>query len=113
LKPLPTIAEFSLVWTTLWILMRCIGHPTVANQTFLASDDEDLSTAELLMQLGLAMDVKSPPFHLPCGLLKLGAKVLSKDDVYQRLCGSLQVDIQKTKQLFEWEPAISVDEGFR
>jgi nucleoside-diphosphate-sugar epimerase len=95
------------------LLMRCIDHPAAANQTFLVSDDEDLSTAELLMRLGLALDMKSRIFHLPRGLLKLGATVLSKDDVYQRLCGSLQVDIQKTKQLLEWEPATSVDEGFR
>jgi nucleoside-diphosphate-sugar epimerase len=93
--------------------MRCIDHPTAANQTFLVSDDEDLSTAELIMRLGLAMDVKSRIFHIPRSLLKHGVTVISKDDVYQRLYGSLQVDIQKTNQLLELEPTISVDEGFR
>jgi len=95
------------------LLERCIDHPEAANQTFMASDGEDLSTAELLLRMGRAMNVKSRLFYLPSSLLWLGAKVSGKDDVFQRLCGSLQVDIKKTKQLLEWEPAISVDEGFR
>jgi nucleoside-diphosphate-sugar epimerase len=95
------------------LLERCIDHPAAANQTFMASDGEDLSTAELLLRMGRAMNVQSRLFYLPSGLMRLGAKVSGKDDVFQRLCGSLQVDIKKTKQLLEWEPAISVDEGFR
>jgi len=46
-------------------------------------------------------------------LLKLGATVLSKPTIYQRLCGSLQLDISKTRQLLGWTPPVSVDEGLR
>jgi UDP-glucose 4-epimerase len=31
----------------------------------------------------------------------------------QRLCGSLQVDIKKTKELLGWSPPINVEEGLR
>jgi len=37
------------------------------------------------------------------------AQLLGKKALSQRLCGSLQVDIGKTKALLEWTPAISVD----
>ena len=37
----------------------------------------------------------------------------SKQDVAQRLCGSLQVDIEKTRRLLGWTPPISLDEGLR
>jgi nucleoside-diphosphate-sugar epimerase len=94
------------------LMERCIDHPAAANQTFLASDGEDLSTAGLLSRLARAMNVKSQFFYMPNSLLRLGATVLGKDDVYQRLCGSLQVDIEKTKQLLDWSPPVSVDEGF-
>ena len=30
-----------------------------------------------------------------------------------RLCGNLQVDIRKTKQLLGWTPPVSVDEALR
>lgn len=32
---------------------------------------------------------------------------------YQRLCDSLQVDVSKTRQLLNWSPPLSVDEGLQ
>jgi hypothetical protein len=44
-------------------------------------------------------------------LLKLVAKLLGKKTVYQRLCGSLQIDMTKTQQLLNWRPPLSVQKG--
>jgi UDP-glucose 4-epimerase len=33
--------------------------------------------------------------------------------VAQRLCCSLQVDIEKTRRLMDWTPPISLDEGLK
>jgi len=95
------------------LIVTCLHHPAAANQTFLVSDGEDISTAELLNRMGAAMGHPARLFYLPPALLKLGATVLNKSGVYQRLCGSLQLDIAKTKQLLEWIPPVSVDEGLR
>jgi nucleoside-diphosphate-sugar epimerase len=94
-------------------LERCIYHPGAANRTFLVSDGQDLSTAELLTRLAIAMGAKSRLFRLPDGFLRFGLQIMGKGDVYRRLCGSLQVDIQKTKYMLDWYPPISVDEGMR
>jgi hypothetical protein len=45
--------------------------------------------------------------------LKLAAAMVGKPDVAQRLCGSLQVDIEKTRRLLGWTPPLSLDEGLR
>ncbi|MCG9095339.1 UDP-glucose 4-epimerase family protein [Laribacter hongkongensis] len=95
------------------LIVTCLNHPAAANQTFLVSDDEDLSTADLLKRMGAAMEHPARLFHLPPALLKLGATVLNKPGIYQRLCGSLQLDITKTRQLLGWTPPVSVDEGLR
>lgn len=95
------------------LIMTCLHHPAAANQTFLVSDGEDLSTAELLNRIGTAMGHPARLFYLPPALLKLGATVLNKSGAYHRLCGSLQLDIAKTRQLLEWIPPVSVDEGLR
>ena len=50
---------------------------------------------------------------LPAQLLTLGASLLGKRALAQRLCGSLQVDISKTRDVLGWTPPISVDEGLR
>ncbi len=95
------------------LIVTCLNHPAAANQTFLVSDGEDLSTADLLKRMGAALGCSARLFHLPPGLLKLGAALLRKPGIYQRLCGSLQLDIAKTCQLLGWSPLISVDEGLR
>jgi nucleoside-diphosphate-sugar epimerase len=95
------------------LIVTCLNHPAAANQTFLVSDGEDLSTAQLLKRMGAAMGHPARLFYLPPALLKLGAAVLNKPGIYQRLCGSLQLDITKTRQLLGWTPPVSVDEGLR
>jgi nucleoside-diphosphate-sugar epimerase len=95
------------------MISTCISHPAAANQTFLVSDDEDLSTARLLDCMALALGRQSKLIAVPADLVTLGAKLIGRPDISQRLCGSLQVDIKKTKILLSWSPPIEVDEGLR
>ncbi len=95
------------------LIVTCLQHPAAANQTFLVSDGEDLSTVQLLKRMGVAMGHPAHLFYLPPALLKLGEAVLNKPGTYQRLYGSLQLDIAKTRQLLGWIPPVSLDEGLR
>jgi nucleoside-diphosphate-sugar epimerase len=95
------------------LIMTCLNHPAAANQTFLVSDGEDLSTAQLLKRMGAAMGKLARLFYVKPALLKLGATVLNKPAIYQRLCGSLQLDIAKTRKMLDWTPPVSVNEGLR
>lgn len=93
------------------LVMTCIAHPAAANETFLVSDGEDLSTSDLLHRLGLALGRPSWLIPVPVGLVQLGAGLVGKKALAQRLCGSLQVDITKTRSLLGWTPVTSVDEA--
>ena len=95
------------------LIITCIFHPAAANHTFLVSDGEDVSTTELLRRMGKAMGCPVRLVPLPASMLKLAAAVVGKGDVAQRLCGSLQVDIEKTCRLLDWHPPVSLDEGLR
>lgn len=95
------------------LIMVCLSHPAAANHTFLVSDREDLSTAELLKRMGAAIGHPARLFYVPPWMLKLGSQVVKKPGIYQRLCGSLQLDITKTRQLLGWTPPVSVQEGLR
>ena len=50
-------------------------------------------------------------FPFPPGLLYSGAKRLGRETMIDRLCGSLQVDIGKARQVLGWTAPVSVEEG--
>ncbi|KMQ80370.1 UDP-glucose 4-epimerase [Candidatus Burkholderia pumila] len=95
------------------LIVACLRHPAAANQTFLVSDGEDLSTTELLRRMGRVLDRPARLLPLPASLIGLAASVLGKPAIAQRLCGSLQLDISKTTELLDWNPPLSVEEGLR
>jgi nucleoside-diphosphate-sugar epimerase len=95
------------------LIVTCIDHPAAANQTFLVSDAEDLSTAALLRRMGQALGRPARLLPVPVGVLRLAATLLGRPGIAQRLCGSLEVDIDKTRHLLGWSPPLSVDEGLR
>jgi nucleoside-diphosphate-sugar epimerase len=95
------------------LIVRCVVSASAANQTFLVSDGESLSTAALLRRMGEALGRPARLVPVPVPLLQMGASLLGKRDMAQRLCGSLEVHIGKTKELLGWTPPISVDEGLR
>ena len=95
------------------IIVTCIDHPAAANQTFLVSDGEDLSTTELIRHLARAMGRPARLIPVPASVLMAGATLLGKREVAARLCGSLQVDITKARELLGWLPPITMDEGLR
>ncbi len=94
-------------------ILTCIEHPKAANQTFLVSDDEDLSTAELLRRVAKSVNRPTRLFRLPGKFLFFAASLLRRGALAQRLLGSLQVDASKNYLLLGWRPPVSVDEGLR
>ena len=95
------------------LIVTCIDHPAAANQTFLASDGEDVSTSELLRRMAKALGRPARLLPVPGWLLQTAARLLGKGDVAQRLCGSLQVDISKTRNLLGWTPPVTFDEALQ
>jgi nucleoside-diphosphate-sugar epimerase len=95
------------------LVVTCIDHPGASNETFLVSDGEDLSTTELLGRMARALGKPSRLLPVPIGLLQTGARLLGKSDIAQRILGSLQVDISKTKKVLGWMPPVGVNEAMR
>ena len=94
-------------------IVTCISHPKAANQTFLVSDGQDLSTTELVRDMAQAGGFPARLLPVPVWVLHAGALLLGKSDAVQRLCGNLQVDISKARSLLGWVPPVSVEEGLR
>jgi UDP-glucose 4-epimerase len=94
-------------------IITCISHPKAANQTFLISDGQDLSTAELVQGLAQAAGVPARLLPVPMWALEWAGRLVGKGDAVQRLCGNLQIDSSKANNLLGWKPKIPVQEGLR
>jgi UDP-glucose 4-epimerase len=94
-------------------IITCTTHPLAANQTFLVSDGEDVSTNQLVRGMAKAAGVPARLLPVPVPLLRAAAAALGKRDAIDRLCGNLQLDITKARTLLGWVPPVSVEEGLR
>lgn len=95
------------------LIITCIEHPAAANQTFLVSDGQDLSTTQLLRCLTTALGKKNRLLPVPQQLLILAATIVKREAVAQRICGTLQVDIEKNHELLGWRPPVNMDTALR
>ncbi|SEL28559.1 UDP-glucose 4-epimerase [Atopomonas hussainii] len=93
------------------LLVHCLQHPQAANQRFMVSDGADLSTAELLRKLAHSLGAPSRLVPVPSRWLAAVAALLGAASIAQRLCGSLQVDIEKTRQRLQWSPPLSTEQA--
>jgi nucleoside-diphosphate-sugar epimerase len=92
-------------------LILCTHHPKAANQTFLLSDGEDVSTTQLLQQLAKAQGAPSRLLPVPAKLLGGAMRLSGKADMAQRLLGNLQVDSTKARDLLGWTPPFGFEAG--
>ncbi|MDP2071944.1 SDR family oxidoreductase [Methylotenera sp.] len=105
--------SFVYVENLVSLILRCIDHPAAVNQVFLVSDGCDLSTTELLRGCAVALGVKARLLPVPKSLIEVGAALLGKRNVAQRLCGNLQLDITKARTLLGWTPPYTIGQGLR
>jgi len=94
-------------------LIHGIDHPKAANEVFLISDGEDVSTTELLQRVAKAFGKRCLLIPVPVWLMTLAAKLIGKENMANRLFSSLQVDNSKACDLLGWKPVISMDEQLK
>lgn len=91
------------------LIVTCVSHPAAGNQTFMVSDDADVSTPELLSAMTRAHGKKPRLLPFPPALMFTAASLLGKRTIADRLLGSLQVDITHTKDVLGWTPPVKLE----
>ena len=86
------------------LIAVCTQHPGAADQAFLVSDGQDVSTPELLNCMGHALGKPARLVALPPAWLHLIGRLSGREAQIDRLTGSLQVDIGHTTEVLGWKP---------
>ena len=92
-------------------IQAVLENAAPASATYLLSDGDDLSTADLVRRLRLSLNRSAPDLPIPAGILNALAALAGKRAAADRLCGSLQIDSSRFRRTFDWTPPFSVDQG--
>jgi nucleoside-diphosphate-sugar epimerase len=87
--------------------------PAAAGKTYLLSDDEDVSTPDLIRALAGALDVPARLFPCPVTALRAAAVLLGHGEQIARLVESLQVDSSRIRRELAWRPCYSLSAGIQ
>lgn len=93
------------------LLTLCVSHPAAAGEVFVASDGEDVSTAELVRLIAKKMGRSVALIPVPRRFLMLGARAVGDHLDVVRLFGSLTVDSGKVRRRLGWQPPHTLEEG--
>jgi nucleoside-diphosphate-sugar epimerase len=105
--------DFVYVKNLVSALISCATHPKAAGKTYLVSDGEAISTADLLSYLSEALGNPIKLFGMPLWMLKLIGKVTRKNTEIEKLLSSLQINSSKIRDDLGWIPPYSVRDGLK
>lgn len=91
-------------------LITCARSSVPDHDVFLVADAESVSTRDLILKIARCMHKRPWILPVPPGLLETAARLAGKMAEFDRLCGSLEVDIEKTRKNLDWEPPFSLDQ---
>jgi UDP-glucose 4-epimerase len=99
------------IWNLCDLLANIMENPAATRGTWMVSDANDLSTPELIRRIAAAMHRRTRLLRVPITLLRTAASLMGRTAEVTRLCGSLAVDISRTRSVLGWSPPLSVDDG--
>ncbi len=94
-------------------ILTCMKHPGAAGQTYFVSDDEAVSTTDLIRKVASALNKSPRLFYFPGILLFVMGRIIGKGPFVDRLIGSLTVDISKIRQELGWKPPFTMEYGLQ
>lgn len=95
------------------LIKTCLEHPKADGEVFLVSDDQDLPTPELIRLIAEYLQKSARLLPFPVQWLYFLAALVHKRQEVEKLCESLQVDIEKNQEILNWQPPFPVSEGIR
>jgi len=94
-------------------IMICLHNPSAAGEIFSVSDEEDLSTPDLVQRIGGFLGRPTYLIPVPYQFMSIMARIMGKKDAFYKLCHSLQVNVEKSSNVLHWNPPFSVNEELK
>lgn len=93
------------------LIEACLSHPNASGQTFLASDQDDISVKQLFEKLASLQNNKLIKLPVPKNLIFLLASLVGRSAMASRLCSELVVNTSKNTQVLGWKAPYSTEQS--
>jgi len=91
-------------------IARFAEHPG-ARGPFLVSDEESVSTPELISRIARVLERPARLLPAPPALLRVAGMIAGRRDEILRLTGNLAIDSLRARRLLDWRPPHTLDAG--
>ena len=91
-------------------IARFAEHPA-ARGPFLVSDEESVSTPELISRIARVLGRPARLLPAPPALLRVAGMIAGRRDEILRLTGNLAIDSLRARRLLDWRPPHTLDAG--
>jgi len=89
------------------------ASPNAANQVFLVSDRQDVSTRCFIKKLAFAHRKNILLLPIPVSIMNFFANLVGKGDIAKSIFADLQINSLKAKSFLGWEPPYNMDDQFQ
>lgn len=104
--------SFILCENLVKFIIVCSLHKNAKNEIFLIADEPAMSTPELAKNIAIKIRKKLFLVPVPVFILRLLAKIFSKESTYTQLCDSLEIDHTKAKNMLGWKAPRALNDFF-
>lgn len=94
-------------------LFLCATHSAAGGQTYLVSDGQDVSTAELFKGIAQALNCSAHMLPVPIWLMRFAGGITGKSAAIDRLTQSLVIDSTKIRNELNWTPPFTLRQGLQ
>lgn len=105
--------DFVSVYNLIDLIKICCLHSAAAGRIFLVSDNQPISTVELIRYISKGLGRKARLFSVPVWVLKFAAGLSGNTAKVEKLIGNLQIDMSATQETLGWKPPFTVAESFQ
>ena len=95
------------------LIKTCLDHPNATRAPLLVSDNQDISTPDLIRLLAASAGRSIRLLPVPVPALQMLATLCGRGPEIGRLSESLQIDCSETMRLLDWHPPVSLKEGIK
>ena len=92
-------------------LTACLTNPAAVGKTYMVSDGENISTAQLITQIAYALEKPVRLWPCPLRLLEVASMLAGKTNEITKLLGSLCINSNKIRSELGWVPTYTLIQG--